>query len=163
MAKRESWRDRSVFIGGSHFSAPWLAQALVEKGAHVVTLMRGFPDEGYALFRLGKRVSAARGDVGNYRDVERTLNEYEVDTVFHAGEEEGAGSARKKPVEVLERKVQRAWKLLEACRNSRLVERIVVASSDRAYGEGAEVPYSEGMPLAGTSIRSVSDSCIDLL
>jgi len=150
------WQDRSVLITGSSFAGPWLARRLVEEGAGVVTFMQDYA--GYEQLGLGKKVSAVRGKSLNYHDVERTLNEYEVGSVFHVG-----GSVQKNSaVGILEEGVKGAWNVLEACRNSKLVEGMVLASSCRAYGEGRQ-PYKESTPVAGTGLRAVSESCVDLL
>ena len=122
-------------------------------------LMPDFPNETYSLFGLGKKVSCARGSTACFRNVERTLNEYEVDSVFLVGNEVRS----RKAVEVLEGKVMVGWKVLEACRVSKLVERIVVGSSYRAYDEKARLPYTESAALAGSAPEGISAACVDLL
>jgi CDP-glucose 4,6-dehydratase len=55
--------------------------------------------------------------------------------------------------------------VLEACRlhQQTLVKRVVVASSDKAYGTHARLPYTEDAPLEGRHPYEVSKSCADLI
>jgi len=46
---------------------------------------------------------------------------------------------------------------------SPLVKAIVVASSDKAYGDQEQLPYSEDTPLEGRHPYDVSKSCADLI
>jgi CDP-glucose 4,6-dehydratase len=63
-----------------------------------------------------------------------------------------------------ETNIRGTWNLLEACRvNASIVKRVVVASSDKAYGDQEKLPYREDAPLKGTHPYDVSKSCTDLL
>ena len=95
--------------------------------------------------------------------MERTFGEYEIDTVFHLAAQTIVGIAKRNPVSTFESNIAGTWVLLEACRRSPSVKQIVVASSDKAYGEQEMLPYDEGMPLQGTSPYDVSKSCADLI
>ena len=73
------------------------------------------------------------------------------------------GPAHHAPRATFEANIAGTWNLLEACRqHSHLVERVVIASSDKAYGE-QELPYTEDMPLEGRHPYEVSKSCTDLI
>ena len=95
--------------------------------------------------------------------LERILTEYRIDTVFHLAAQTEIGVGKDDPVGTFEANVRGTWNLLESCRHSKLVKRIVVASSDKAYGESAKLPYTEDMPLAGQHPYDVSKSCADLI
>jgi CDP-glucose 4,6-dehydratase len=159
------WSESNVLVtGATGLLGSWLADSLVKKGANVVTLARDHvPESNFYSLGLDKKVSIARGELESYREVERTLNEYEVEAVFHAGAQTIVGTANRSPPATFEANVKGTWNLLEACRHSRLVKRIVVASSDKAYGESKKLPYTEDMPLAGTHPYDVSKSCADLI
>ena len=110
-----------------------------------------------------ERVKVVRGDVRDRDCVERSLGEYEIDTVFHLAAQTIVGIANRNPVSTFESNIQGTWNLLEACRRSPAVKSIVVASSDKAYGDQAVLPYSEDTPLQGQHPYDVSKSCADLI
>lgn len=159
------WNEKSVLVtGATGLAGAWLAQALVQRGAEVVTLARSYSSASpFAQLGLEKKVSVSRGDIRSYRDAERTVNEYEVAAVFHLGGFQFPGSAISAPVEALEAEVKGAWNVLEACRNAKLVKRMVFASSDSAYAPSEKMPLTEDMPVAGEGPYEAGKSCADLL
>jgi CDP-glucose 4,6-dehydratase len=104
------------------------------------------------------------GRLERYEDVERAVNNSEVDTVIHLGAQPIVGAAARAPRHTFETNIQGTWNVLDACRliGSR-VQRVVVASSDKAYGAQPRLPYVEDMPLAGIQPYEVSKSCTDLI
>src|SRR5204863_4575758 len=95
--------------------------------------------------------------------LERTLGEYEIDTVFHLAAQTIVGIANNNPISTFETNIAGTWALLEACRRSPTVSRILLASSDKAYGDQDELPYNEDTPLEGRHPYDVSKSCADLI
>ena len=95
--------------------------------------------------------------------LERALGEYEIDTVIHLAAQTIVGIANRNPVSTFESNIGGTWRLLEACRRSPAVQQIVLASSDKAYGDQAELPYDESTPLQGEHPYDVSKSCADLI
>jgi CDP-glucose 4,6-dehydratase len=91
------------------------------------------------------------------------LGEYEIDTVFHLAAQTIVGVAQRNPVSTFESNIQGTWSILEACRRSPRVKSIVVASSDKAYGDQEQLPYDEKTPLEGRHPYDVSKSCADLI
>ncbi|HET7113496.1 MAG TPA: GDP-mannose 4,6-dehydratase, partial [Pyrinomonadaceae bacterium] len=108
-------------------------------------------------------VKVVRGDVRDQATLERALGEYEIDTVIHLAAQTIVGIANRNPVSTFESNVAGTWSLLEACRRSPLINQIVVASSDKAYGQHEQLPYSESAPLLGRHPYDVSKSCADLI
>lgn len=162
---REFWNDRPVFVtGATGLVGNWLVKRLLESGAEVVCLVRDWVPQS-ELVRRGDldRVRVVRGDICDQALLERTLGEYEIDTVMHLAAQTIVGIANRNPVSTFEANIGGTWKLLEACRRSPLVRQIVVASSDKAYGEARQLPYSEETPLAGRHPYDASKSCADLL
>lgn len=104
-----------------------------------------------------------RGEVEDAVLLERILNEYEIDVVFHLAAQTIVGTANRNPVSTFETNIRGTWNLLEACRRNPLVKKIIIASSDKAYGIQETLPYSEDSPLQGTHPYDVSKSCADLL
>jgi len=113
--------------------------------------------------RLIERVKIVRGDVRDQVLLERVLGEYEIDTVIHLAAQTIVGIANRNPISTFESNIAGTWALLEACRRSPQVKQIVVASSDKAYGDSERLPYDEGTPLQGQHPYDVSKSCSDLV
>lgn len=159
------WTDRPVFVtGATGFVGGWLVRALVAEGADVVCLARDWVP-GCDLLRtdLVDRVSLVRGDVIDQALLERVLGEYEIDTVFHLAAQTIVSIASRNPISTFETNIRGTWALLEACRRSPKVKQIIAASSDKAYGDALELPYSESTPLRGVFPYDVSKSCSDLI
>lgn len=110
------------------------------------------------------RTTVVRGELEDISVLLRALNEYEIDTVFHLGAQAIVGTASRSPLSTFESNVRGTWNLLEACRLCpRLIERVVVASSDKAYGAHDRLPYTEDAPLQGRAPYDASKSCADLI
>ena len=159
------WRDRPVFVtGATGLVGSWLVQSLEEAGATVVCLVRDWVPQS-ELVRTGliERVKVVRGDVCDQELLERTLGEYEIDTVMHLAAQTIVGIANRNPISTFETNIRGTYALLEACRRSPSIKQIVVASSDKAYGDQEQLPYSEETPLQGQHPYDVSKSCADLI
>ncbi len=160
------WSEKRVFItGATGFVGHWLTRKLVEENAHVVALVRDV-DPQSELYRSGliDQVTVVSGALESYDTLERALCEYEIDTVFHLAAQTIVGTARKAPLITFEANIRGTYHLLEACRRQlSTVKRIVIASSDKAYGTSAVLPYTENMPLMGAFPYDVSKSCCDLI
>lgn len=162
---KDFWRDRPTLVtGASGLVGGWLVKRLVEVGADVVCLVRDHvPQSMLYRDRLTEQVKIARGDVRDQACLERALGEFEIDTVFHLAAQTIVGIANRNPVSTFETNIQGTWALMEACRRSPRVRQIVVASSDKAYGDQEHLPYDETTPLQGTHPYDVSKSCADLI
>ena len=159
------WRDRPVFVtGATGFLGGWLVRRLVEAGADVTCLVRDWvPRSELVRASLIEKVKVARGDVRDQPLLERILGEYEIDTVMHLAAQTIVTIANRNPVSTFETNVGGTWGLLEACRRSPAVRQIVLASSDKAYGECEQLPCDEETPLRGQHPYDVSKSCADLI
>ncbi len=167
MADRaQVWQDRRVFVtGATGLLGAELVSALVDARADVTCLVRDWvPASRLLAAETLSRINVVRGDLTDGELLIRALNEYEIDTVFHLGAQTIVGTASRSPISTLESNVRGTYMLLEACReNARLVQRVVVASSDKAYGIAAKLPYTEEAPLQGRFPYDVSKSCADLI
>jgi CDP-glucose 4,6-dehydratase len=159
------WRDRPVLVtGATGLLGGWLTRRLADSGADVVCLVRDWiPQSELARARVIERVKVVRGDVRGREVLERTLGEYEIDTVLHLAAQTIVGIANRNPLSTFESNIQGTWNLLEACRRSPTVKAIVTASSDKAYGEHQALPYTEDTPLQGQHPYDASKSCADLI
>ncbi len=160
------WADRNVFVtGASGLLGSAMVESLVAKQAHVTILLRDWVPSSH-LNRGGMldHVQIVRGELEDAPTLLRAINEYEINTVFHLGAQTIVGTAHRSVPSTFESNIRGTWNLLEACRAChRLVERVVVASSDKAYGVHPDLPYTEDTPLQGTFPYDVSKSCADLI
>lgn len=163
--KNGFWRDRAVFItGATGLVGGWLTKHLLAQGANVTTLVRDWvPASEFVHAGLAERVNVVRGGLASPYLLERVLGEYEIEVVFHLAAQTIVGIANRNPLSTFESNVRGTWNLLEASRRSPLVKSIVLASSDKAYGDQEILPYTEAMPLQGRHPYDVSKSCADLI
>lgn len=159
------WQDRPTFVtGATGLVGGWLTRRLLDLGADVVCLVRDWvPQSELVRCQLSAQVKVVRGDVQDQALLERVLGEYEIDTVIHLAAQTIVGIANRNPVSTFETNIGGTWSLLEACRHSPTVKQIVLASSDKAYGEHDKLPYDEQTPLQGHHPYDVSKSCADLI
>src|SRR5437588_1849501 len=159
------WRDRRVFVTGcTGLVGSWTVRALKERGAHVVGLVRD-QVAGSELARSGLigQIDVVHGRVEDQPLLERALAEYEIQTVIHLAAQTIVGIANRSPLSTFETNIKGTWCLLEAARRCGYNPQVIVASSDKAYGEQAELPYTEDAPLQGRHPYDASKSCTDIL
>ena len=159
------WKDRPTFVtGGTGLVGSWLVKRLLEVGTDVVCLMRDWvPQSEFVRSGWIERVKVVRGDIRNRDTLERALGEYEIDTVIHLAAQTIVTIANRNPISTFETNIAGTWNLLEACRRSPKVKHIVVASSDKAYGDQKALPYNEATPLQGQHPYDASKSAADLI
>ncbi len=159
------WLDRPTLVtGATGLVGGWLVRRLLEAKADVVCLVRDWvPQSEAARGGLLEKVKVVRGDVRDQALLERVLGEFEIATVLHLAAQTIVPIANRNPVSTLETNVAGTWALLEAGRRSPAVKQLVLASSDKAYGESKELPYREDMPLLARHPYDVSKSCADLV
>lgn len=159
------WEGRNVFVTGADgFIGAWLAKGLIQRKANVFILVRDLKQEAtYKLLKLEDKLTRIEGDLADYRLLERVLNEYSIDTCFHLAAQALVQVATRSPVSTFESNIRGTWNMLEALRNTKTIERIVVASSDKAYGSQRKLPYTEETPLLGLYPYDASKACADIL
>lgn len=156
---------RVLVTGATGIVGSWLVRRLVDQGAYVVALVRD-ADPQSELFRSGTvaQINVVTGALEDYSVIERAINEHETDWVLHLGAQTIVGTALRSPLPTFEANIRGTYNLLEACRRmSGLVRSVVIASSDKAYGDSEVLPYTEDMPPLGRHPYDVSKSCTDLL
>lgn len=165
------WKNKNVFItGATGLLGSWLTKLMIDEGANVIALNRDIvpksiiwsSSEEFGYIR--DKLTVVHGFLEDYQLLERALNEYEIEVVFHLGAQTIVGTANRNPLSTFESNVRGTYNLLEACRrNQPLIKAIIVASSDKAYGDQEKLPYDEETPLCGTHPYDVSKSCADLI
>lgn len=160
------WQGRRVYVtGATGIVGSWLVKRLIAEGAYVVALVRD-ADPSSELIRSGdlNRISVVNGRLEDYHTQDRAINEHEIDTVFHLAAQPIVTTALRSPLPTFEANIRGTWNVLESCRvYKEMVKRVVVASSDKAYGAAAVLPYTEEMAVNGRHPYDVSKSCTDLL
>jgi CDP-glucose 4,6-dehydratase len=162
---RTFWLDRPTYVtGGTGLVGSWLVKRLIDAGADVVCLVRDWIPQS-EMVRRGwiEKVKVVRGDICDRALQERVLGEYEIDTVIHLAAQTIVTIANRNPLSTFETNIAGTWNLLESCRRSPRVRQVVVASSDKAYGDQQTLPYLENMPLQGQHPYDVSKSAADLI
>ena len=157
-----------LVTGGQGFIGSWLVSRLLDDGARVAVLRRDVPAESrFGIEGLGERCDVVEGDLVDYESLVRALNEYEVRAVFHLGAQTIVGTANRSPFSTWETNIRGTYSLLEACRAVGVVgdpvERVVVASSDKAYGSHDRLPYDEAFPLQPQYPYDVSKAATDMI
>ena len=158
------WSQRRVFItGATGLLGAHLTRILCEKGAEIIALVRD--NVPRSLFcEVEKKVITVRGEVEDFFLIERILNEYEIDTIFHLAAQTIVGTANRNPLGTFRTNIAGTWNILEAARvHQKTVKRVIIASSDKAYGSLAGESYDESFPLKGEHPYDVSKSCADLI
>jgi len=159
------WKEKRVLVTGCNgFLGSWLTAGLVAARADVVGLIRDWvPHSQLARSGLRDQISIVNGDVSDYELMERALAEYEIEIVFHLAAQTIVGIANRSPLSTFETNIKGTWVLLEAARRNPTVKGIIVASSDKAYGEQELLPYQEDAPLMARHPYDVSKSCADMI
>ncbi|HVL12291.1 MAG TPA: NAD-dependent epimerase/dehydratase family protein [Gemmata sp.] len=159
------WLDRPTLVtGATGLVGGWVVKRLLRSQADVVCLVRDWvPESEFVRTGMPAQVKTVRGDVCDQQLLERVLGEYEIDTVIHLAAQTLVPVANRNPVATFETNIGGTWALLEACRRSPKVKQVVLASSDKAYGDAEKLPYDESTPLCGRHPYDVSKSCADLI
>jgi len=160
------WRNRRAIVtGATGIVGSWLAEELIRRGAVVVALVRDDePQSRFYAEEISQACHVVNGNLSDITDCCRAINDYEVEVVFHLGAQTIVGAAARDPLACFESNIRGTYNLLEACRRFKdLVKTVVVASSDKAYGDSDVLPYTEDMPLRGRHPYDASKSCGDIL
>lgn len=159
------WRDRRVLVTGANgFLGSWLTRRLVDEGARVVALIRDHvPGANYYRMDLDRQVDEVAGDLCDFETVLRAAAEYEVEYAFHLAAQAIVNVANRSPLSTFNANVRGTWNLLEALRQAGTLKGVVMASSDKAYGPQAELPYKEDASFNAIYPYDVSKACAELI
>ena len=160
------WKGKNVLITGvTGFVGTWLAKDLIERGANVVGFVRdeipNMPLRTMGIY--GKLGAVTNGDIISYNSVKRVFNEYEIDTCFHLAAQTIVGVAKRSPAITFDINIRGTWNILEAARTSETVKRLVLASTDKVYGEPMKLPITEDHPLLASYPYDASKACVERL
>jgi len=163
--KNNFWKNRNVFITGcTGFLGSCITQHLLDSQANVTGLIKDWVPKSKLLIDNNiTEINIVSGDLSDLEIIEKALDRHEIDTVIHLAAVTTVGLANRHPYLAFETNVKGTWNILEACRKYSGIKRIIVASSDKAYGQQKVLPYFENMPLQGRHPYDVSKSCADLI
>jgi len=157
-------KGKKVFITGADgFIGSWLTKRIVEAGAEVTVLLRDRKREArLRAVQLLDKVNVVYGSVEDINVIMRAFNEYDIELAFHLAAQTLVGVANTSPLSTFESNIKGTWNVLEAARILKLPN-LIIASSDKAYGDQEKLPYTEEFALQGKHPYDVSKSCADLL
>lgn len=159
------WNGKKVLVTGANgFVGSWVTRELASRGAKATALIRDtIPNSNLTLSGTDRKINIVRGSLTDYKVIERAFNEYEIEACFHLAAQAIVGVANRSPISTFESNIAGTWNILEACRTSRHFDSIIVASSDKAYGDQEKLPYTEESPLLGTYPYDASKACADII
>jgi CDP-glucose 4,6-dehydratase len=156
---------RVLFTGAQGFIGSWVAERLLDEGAQVLVLDRPPAEPSRFVLRgLPERCTAVAADLLDPVSLRAAIEDHGVQAVFHLAAAAIVGSAASSPLSTYEVNVRGTWNLLEACRvASEPPARVVVASTDKAYGIHEQLPYREDHALAPRYPYDASKACADII
>ncbi|MEX2322710.1 MAG: NAD-dependent epimerase/dehydratase family protein [Acidimicrobiia bacterium] len=159
------WGSQRVLVtGATGLIGHHLTRELLSLGSEVAALVPDI-DPNSEFYRTGidRSCTVYSGILENDDDVRRALGGFMPDIVFHLGAQTLVGPALRDPVSTYRTNVLGTWNLLDACRLITPAAAVVVASSDKAYGETAHLPYLESLPVQAGAPYETSKACTDLI
>lgn len=166
MDSKNYFKNKKIFVtGASGFIGSHLVKSLLKQQAEIICLVRDFvPNSMFFTKELDKKVIIVKADLEDYFSIERTINEYQPESIIHLGAQTIVGTANCSPIGTFNSNIKGTWNLLEAARvHDKFIKSIVIASSDKAYGEQEKLPYTEESPLNATNPYDASKACTDIL
>jgi len=161
---RDFWKDKQVLITGcTGFLGSWLTLQLVELGASVTGVVRDKTPKMLGWGKLFDRINQVESSVTEAETMRRVFSEYQIDTCFHLAAQSIVTIAKHDPISTFESNIRGTWIILETARKCASLERLVIASTDKAYGMPKYLPYDEDHALQGEYPYDVSKTCADLL
>ena len=160
-----NWKEINVLVTGADgFIGSHVANALMDKKADVVTIIRDIKKRNNLdILNLRDKITVVHGDLVDLEACRRTINEYDIEFCFHIAAQAIVGHANKSPLSTFESNIKGTWNILEACRLSKTIKGLVIASSDKAYGQQKKLPYTEESPLNGYYPYDASKACAEIL
>jgi len=159
------WKNKNVLITGYEgFLGSHLSKKLLELKANLYGLDILVYRKNTILTKEDlNKIHIIKGSVEDYSLLLKIIRKNKINIVFHLAAKSLVADALNNPCQAFSTNIQGTWNLLEACRNHSQLKAIIVASSDKAYGEQKKLPYREDSPLMGNHPYDVSKSCADLI
>src|SRR4051812_45086953 len=156
------WAGRAVLVtGAAGLLGGWVVRSLAEQGAGVIALDLDWSHN--AVLDADVEFTQVDGDVRDGDALARLLAETRAETVIHLAAQALVGPANDDPVSTFDHNIRGTWEVLEACRRTETVSSVVVASSDKAYGDHGGAPYVESMALQARHPYAASKTAADVI
>jgi CDP-glucose 4,6-dehydratase len=165
------FQDKTVLVTGcAGFLGSWLSKTLVEKNAKVIGLDRQYKPESM-IHDVKKDAELIEGSVEDLDLLLRIVKDRNIEFIFHLAAQSIVGIANSNPLDTFKSNIEGTWNVLETARQmgqtsdmkDRRLRGIILASSDKAYGDQEVLPYIEDAPMQGRFPYDVSKSCADLI
>lgn len=165
------FKDKNVLVTGcAGFLGSWLSRTLVQKGANVVGIDRDYKPESM-IHELKADAELIEGTIEDLDLMISIIRDRKIEFVFHLAAQSIVGTANSNPLDTFKSNIEGTWNVLEAARQlgqasdiaDRRLRGIILASSDKAYGDQDVLPYIEDAPMQGRFPYDVSKSCADLI
>jgi len=164
MSTDHFWKHKQVLITGHEgFLGSWLTKILVKKEANVIGVDKEIDRPLSVLNGARKKIKVIKGNIVHQKVLAEIIDQHQPQYIFHLAAEAIVERALKDPVRSFKSNIEGTWNLLEASRGKTYIDGIIVASSDKAYGEHRQLPYKENFSLQGQHPYDVSKSCTDLI
>ena len=164
---RNFWKKKTVLITGVNgFIGGNLAKLLISLGATVIGISNDREKDKFLKYeRLLNKVKYYKIDISNYNQLKKVISENNINICFHLAAQVDVNIAKNRPFDTFESNIRGTYNLLELLRASKTIKSIVVASSDKAYGEYdlKKLPYKETYDLRPIFPYDVSKACADLI
>ena len=160
----ESLGGCSVFVTGAYgLIGSRLCADLLERGARVTVLRRSTTlDSALVLDGTEADCEVVDGSLDDEDALLAALTAHRCEAVFHLAAQPLVGTAAGSAGATFEANVKGTWGVMEACHRAS-VGRVVVASSDNAYGPSARLPHTEDTPLRASHPYDASKAAADLI
>jgi CDP-glucose 4,6-dehydratase len=164
------WYGKRVLItGGDGFVASNLADALMRRNAIVtITVRHSRPLPTANLLQFDSRPDVEICEMDDFSQVQRLCNRHQIDTIFHLAASAIVSDAASAPMSTFHNNILPTLNLLESARIND-IPRVLIASTDKSYGDHADVddpeplPYQEAHALRGMDVYSASKASADLI
>jgi len=162
------WKNKKVIITGANgFLASHLTFSLLEKSAEVTGIIKESIPSSYFNLRMKEKkygnLKIVKGDIVNYSFIKKLFKTCRPDICLHTAAQAIVTKANKSPIPTLKTNIEGTWNILDAAREFSPNTKIVVASSDKAYGEHKKLPYLETAALQALHPYDASKACTDIL
>jgi len=166
--KDNFWKNKKVIVTGANgFLASHLTIHLLERGAEVGGIIKEKIPFSFLNLKLKekkyKNLKLIGGDIVDYAFIKRCFKIYKPHFCFHLAAQAIVGTANKSPIPTFMTNIQGTWNILDVVREYSWDTKIIVASSDKAYGEHKELPYVETAALQALHPYDASKACADIL
>lgn len=160
------WKNKRVLVtGGNGFLGSHVVKRLIAKGVRPFALL--YDENPGSIFEqenLAEKSNVIHGDIRNLPFMKELLLQHKINVIFHLAAQAIVEQAVDDPLGTFETNIRGTWNVLEAARTNGNVEKIVVSSSDKAYGQHEDLPYREDVHQLRVGYPyEVSKSCADMI